>query len=518
MKLRYKLSGMFAITVMTLLSSCIDDSSNYGGMPVPELKVITNEPDPDKLPIVNFNYGEDCVIDPKINYNGTGKLEYEWSVGTLNNGVKGELEYVGSEPVLNYFFHQGGSYYAHLKVTDGVVGAVQDYQVNINRSFEQGYLIVSNDANNIGNLAFIKDITPEDKEAGITSLVMEHCLERVNENFTPENIAGATMMRLSWPSSITRILVSCGSKSMFIDPNTFISIATIDHQSVIPGFKADMLVGGSNALAYDSKMRRFITLRGEDMLGIVSSEERGTFDTFFYGTYYAWGTQYYHNFFVNRSPLNVFHMGYGGQINCNELVDNNGTPIFENQELVSVFMGETEEVYDEYYDYWYDIYPTHIITRDLTDGKYYHVKLSGFSPNDSEILFYSRIEIPCTSLTAIPATEGPTAVSETYHRTYYSNGNNVYVLLVNETGIALPSTSQAALSFPADEEVTFMTINTSNDDLLVATANKNTGRGNVYIYESANVRTDMPGAKAKAEYKDCADRISNIFYKPRVAN
>ena len=88
MKLRYKLSGMFAITVMTLLSSCIDDSSNYGGMPVPELKVITNEPDPDKLPIVNFNYGEDCVIDPKINYNGTGKLEYEWSVGTLNNGVK----------------------------------------------------------------------------------------------------------------------------------------------------------------------------------------------------------------------------------------------------------------------------------------------------------------------------------------------------------------------------------------------------------------------------------------------
>lgn len=514
MKLRYILPGLIAITAT--LTGCIDDSSSYGGQPIPELSVITNATDPDKLPEVNFNYGENCVITPQIRYDGNGQLEYEWSIGTYDNDSKGELEVVSNEEVLTYFFPKGGSYYAHLKVTDGTVGVVQEYQVNINRTFEQGFIIISNDARNIGNLAFIKDLTPEEVEAGMSPIVMEHCLERVNQNIGEDKIAGATVMRMSWPSEITRIVVACGSKILFIDPNTFISITTIENEKVIPGFHADMLIGGTNAIAYDTDLQRFITIRGEDMLGVESNVKRDPFDTFFSGNYYAYGTQYYHNFFVNRSPLAIWHQSYEGRIDAGDLTDGNGYSILKDKELVNVFMGEPEQY--QISGRWVSYYPGHIITRDVTNGKYYHSKIRGFSPNDTELVLVSHNEITYNAQSAIPATEGAIAVSAKYHRVYYSCGNRVYVMLISENGVNWPATTQAVLTYPDDEEVTFMTVNESSEELIVATANKQSGRGSVYMYDSANVRTDMPDTPANAEYKNCADRISNIFYKPRVAN
>lgn len=142
MKTRYITLVLCGMLSAGWLSSCIDDNSKYGDNPIPSLSVTVPTTDPDKLPEVNFNYGEECVIEPKINYDGTGELKYEWSVGTLNNGVKGELKVVSDKPILNYSFASGGSYYAHLKITDGIVGVVQEYQVNINPYFEQGYMVI----------------------------------------------------------------------------------------------------------------------------------------------------------------------------------------------------------------------------------------------------------------------------------------------------------------------------------------------------------------------------------------
>ena len=41
---------------------------------------------------------------------------------------------------------------------------------------------------------------------------------------------------------------------------------------------------------------------------------------------------------------------------------------------------------------------------------------------------------------------------------------------------------------------------------------------NVYIYNMADVRTDNPNPAPKAQHLNCADRITNIMYKPRIAN
>ena len=81
----------------------------------------------------------------------------------------------------------------------------------------------------------------------------------------------------------------------------------------------------------------------------------------------------------------------------------------------------------------------------------------------------------------------------------------------------MPDKSQYAIQFAANEEITFLDTNLSTDELYVATYDKTTQRGNFYIYDCKDVRTDNAAAvKAKAEYKNCAGRISSVMYKPSI--
>ena len=93
-------------------------------------------------------------------------------------------------------------------------------------------------------------------------------------------------------------------------------------------------------------------------------------------------------------------------------------------------------------------------------------------------------------------------------------------MLADGGTMQLPSKEKAAINIPAGEELTFMDIHTitNGEELLVATDDKSTGRGNVYIYDVRDVRTDNPNPSPKASYKNCADRITSIMYKPRIAN
>lgn len=531
MKFNYITLTLAGVLTLCGLSSCIDDSSTYGDAPIPQLKVdVPDTGDENVLPETNFNLGEECVITPAIVYDGPGTLQYEWSVGTYNNGVKGPLEVVSNERELRYKFEAGGSYYAHLNVTDGIVGFSQDYQVNINRTFEQGYLIVSNSRDNIGNLAFIKDLTPEEKEQGLSPVVMEHCLEAINDGTKPEYLAGVNVLIISWPPpGVTRIIASYGSTSYFLDPNTFMSISTISHDDVIPGFDARFAIGDANVRVYDPAKNRYITLKGYEMMGVEESIYANgnlAFDYRNFFSYEEWGNLNYNNFFVCRSPFSVFFVDYYGNRvdNTMMVIDDEGTPLgynpFEGHKGLSVFGGMSMVYYFEYYGdiYEQEFYPCCVISRDETSGKYFYTRLRGFGSYDMDMRMESRSEIAVTPNTAIPDEEGAVTLSEKYQRAYYVSGNKVYVMTFNEDRVNLPSTSQAALSYPANEEVTYMTINTDTNELIVATADKSTGRGSLYFYDTADVRTDSPNAPAKAYYPDCADRISFVTYKPRVAD
>ncbi|MCX4368073.1 MAG: hypothetical protein OSJ41_01010 [Duncaniella sp.] len=528
MKFRYITIIIAGALTLSVLNSCIDDDSKYGDIPVPRLKVEVPDTEVGSMPEVNFNLGEECVIKPQISYDGSGSLHYEWSVGSYANGVKGELQFVSNELELHHSFPAGGTYYAHLNVTDGVVGFSQDYQVNVNRTFEQGYLIVSNSKSGIGNLAFIKDLTPEEKEQGMSPITMEHCLEAVNEGTNPEYLAGVSVLQVSWPTDATRIVASYGSTSYYLDPNTFISLSTINHNDVIPGFKARTSIGGADAVVYDPVMNRFITLFAYDMIGVEESKYASGqfgFDYYNFYAYSEYGTLVYNNFFVCHSPLEVFFIDYyGNRIDQTSIVDENTNQpignVFDGHSCVNVF-GGLAITYT--YEYWGQIYessyfPCCVISKDEATGKYWYTRLSGFGTYDMSMGLASRSEIDVTSTTAIPDVEGAITLSHTYQRGYYTCNNKVYVMTYNNEKAILPNESQSVLSFPANEEITYMTINADTEELIVATADKTTGRGSVYFYDTANVRTDSPNTPAKAYYPDCADRISFMIYKPRVAD
>ena len=216
------------------LASCINDESDYGNEgSIPSLKVSGD--DQTAMPVYNFNLGETVVINPEINYSGNAAdLTYHWQVGTYTNSVKGKLEDAGNERSLTYSFEQGGTYYAHLNVTDGRVGKAVDYQINVNRTFEQGYVLVSNDAQGNGNLAFVSIPTKE----GEKPILMEHCLERMNDGMTMRNLLGMEVYTITWPSTITRVFVLGQDKGYCIDANTFSVLTEIDYSEIYPGFKA----------------------------------------------------------------------------------------------------------------------------------------------------------------------------------------------------------------------------------------------------------------------------------------
>ena len=148
------------------LSSCIDDETTDGSMSsLPTLTIKGS--DATTMPTYNFDLGEDVVIKPEVTYGGNeSDLTYKWQMGTYTNGQKGELKEVSTERNLKAKVKVGGSYYFHFTVTDGKVGQSMDFKVNLNRSFEEGYLLTSFDSDGKGNLTFIKTPTPEEIEAG----------------------------------------------------------------------------------------------------------------------------------------------------------------------------------------------------------------------------------------------------------------------------------------------------------------------------------------------------------------
>jgi len=523
MKLLYKSLFILPLAITGVLSSCIDDESVYGGAAIPSISVMGS--DSDKPYEMNFNYGEDCVIDPQVRYDGTGTLSYSWSVATYANGVRGKLSEVSTEPVFSYFFPEGGTYIVQLNATDGIIGIVQEYQINMNRTFEQGYALVSNDANGEGNLVFIKSLTAEDIEAGISSIIIEHSLETINKDMPSEEIMGIFKLLLTYPNPVTRIAVVTTGHAYFLDPNTFMAITTVDYNKLIPGFKASIAWGSSAAISiYDQSLKRFITVNATNMFGYESTALAGyePDEVIEGGSYEAWGTLTFVNYLLLKNPMR-FYAQYVSMDDwlskwnySSDLRTDDGHPLFENEELVKAFMGV--KIPGPYAD----IYPDYVITRDVNTGKYYNSYIDALAGGSYyPMALLSRAEIDVDASTAVPTHESRIVPSHNYSRTYYSVGSNVYVaLLLSDGAFSFPSTAEACLSYPG-EEVTALYVrdsksNDGSDQLCVATVNQSTGRGNFYIYTVADVRTDNPNPAPVYSYKDCADRIVKIFYKPRI--
>lgn len=506
-------------------TSCIDDNSSYGGEPLPTISVTV--PGDEEMPVYSFNYGEDCVITPEISYNGSGELTYEWSVGTFANGVKGPLEVVGNDKTLTYFFPQGGSYYAHLVISDGKVGLVQDYEISINRTFEQGYMIISNTPSGEGNLVFIKDLTREEIEAGIPQTIMENCLQRVNPNLANNKLIGSQLVQwYAWSGSnvvqMTRLAVMTSKEGYYVDPNTFVVSSNIKYEDIVPGFNGDQFfLTGLTLVIVDNTSKKYVSLNSQYMFGFESSLYKGTsFDLIQSNIFQLGQNQMSNVYYVNLSPLVLsitaaYSPDKWSSSNTIADKDENGNPFFTNEELIAIFKGEGIPT-----EYGGSSYPATLITRNKNTGDYYVTAFTGIGDYTDSLIFSFRSKITTSASSQLPDLNSQIVCSDTYHRSFFSKGNQIFVMLKDRNTYNFPSVAQAAITFPSNEEVSYMTIRSQSgsENLIVATVDSNTGRGNIYFYDVRDVRTDNPNPAALSTYKNCADRISYITYKPRIAN
>lgn len=506
--MKLKISVLVSFFLMCGLSSCIDDESSMGGLPVPQLEIAGSASE--KLPVLNFDLGVECVIDPKIAYEGgdENSLTYEWSVGTYqeasngNPAVKGPLELVSTERVLKYYFTDGGSYYAHLKVTDGKVGAVMEYQVNMNRTFEKGYVLVSNDDQGNGNLTFVKDMTPEELAAGKPQLYVEHCIEKMNDGLPVKNLIGVArkdVYQISSGTSLKRLLAITESACYFLDPNRFTVVTDLAFDNATPGFKASTFVSEEYyPFVYDKDMRKFIHLESEQMYMFENPKFEGAFceDCFIgrYSSYYGASAEIY---YVNYATSEV------GQSDMNTGAFASTQDLLKDQDILSVFVGP---------DFGYGKAAYAMVRAKQEPARYALYKINSITNMSSG---YEKKEFSATDGMALPTQGTAFPFSSDNSRYYYHADNCVYVYLPNS--LEFPNKTQYAIQYAAGTEVTYLDINPETDELYVATYDKAKKRGSFYIYDAKDVSLDnRDHVKPKAAHVDCADRISFVMYKPSM--
>lgn len=538
MKFNYIYGLMTVLATGIVFTSCIDDDSTYG-VPdsTPVLKVNGTQAGQETRPVeVNGYFGSEMVIVPRVEYNGDeSKLSYEW--GVFNSSVNSTgasddgFEVVSTEREFHYNFSTGGTWTVRLKVTDGIVGFSQEYTALVNRTFEAGYCVISNTTDGSkGNLVFLKDMTPEETEQGVQPVVMENVLGVVCNSYKNEPVVDLKVLKLTYayPATTVRICVSTSDYCYFLDPASFTEAASVRYADVIGGFKAKNLYGFSTVTrAYDPVSKRYVTIDAQNYIPYEDSSWKDkVYDAVFGGHYLSYGVENYDNYYVNRSPLAVYNSYFAYDENWNTVnltsssrdVEYEGKTLFDGETLVTAFMGETqiEHIETPYYDYDIENYPAYFITTD--GSNYYCTSLSGLGSSSMDpVGCVSRVAL--RSGNAVPSVDSRLTPSNLYHRTYFYNGNHVYVMLFTDNDVVTPSPSQWALEYPAGEEITYIGVDAESTEgeeiLIVATVNSVTGRGNVYFYDARDVRTDNPGAEPFKTYKNCADRISDIFYKGR---
>ena len=491
------------------MTSCISDDSTEGTRQLAQISL--KDGDATTMPEYNVYLGNDCVIDPQVSYSGNASdLKYDWQVGTYSNGSKGALKEVSTDPTFNYKFQSGGTYFVHLTVTDGTVGKVMEYKVNVNRTFEQGYLLTSTDADGKGNLSFVKILTPEEIAEGKKEVVMEHCLNKVNEDVSEDGLVKAVVATQSiWDghssTPLTRVFVSTQTRCYFLDPNNFNVISNIDYTEAVPGFKASNFVPDTYApYAYDKTTGNYVHLNTQYMYSYVKSSYKGVkADDFVVSKYNSWGSVYSSTYFMDYAN----NVGKAPNMNTGLFESPGDLPA--NQKLITMF---------SYYGYTSNYQmPIFTLAKEDGTGDIYIWEYAVGSPYMGTETYFRSQKIDTDANTAVPERGTQFVVSFTQKRYYYALGNSVYVFLPDVENKSLPKKNQAALNFGDNEEVTFLDVNASKDQLFVATYDKTTKRGNFYIYNCKDVRTDNSASvKPVEEHKSCAGRISYIIYKPSI--
>ena len=490
------------------LTACVDDESKGITTPLPELSIAGS--DSETMPVYNVYYGNEVTIDPGVE-SSSENLTYTWGYGTYTEVTtgsfqKGDLTTISNEPVLHFAFPGEGSYYVHLTVTDGTVGDMMEYRVNVTNYYDKGILVVANSADGRGNLGFIKELTAEDIAAGETWHLEEHTLEAVNPDLEVGTLIGADRTNAaSSPFEQNGILiVALDDRCLYLNPTTFELNSCSYYDEVFTGFRATHFLSADSYMSYpfvyDKNMGESIHIQKAYwfIYSHTSSIYHHPYDDVF--------TDYYWQASINSKMLTPAYVDYSApevyDFDKNLGLTYGTKDLLAGQNLLLV----TRETASY-------AAPYHLVTQSRDNPLEITQYSLGSTYNDdwTEALFTITNQTTYTASTAdgIPTQGTHMALAQDYQVAFYPVDNGLYAYYLLNASPRLPSTP--LITYPAGEEITCLNVNVATNELYVGTYTEATGRGNVYIYSVANLTSG--NLEPTHEFLQSTERIVDIRYK-----
>ena len=488
------------------LTACVDDDSRGITTPLPELSIAGS--DSETMPVYNVYYGDEFTLDPGVEATSEN-LTYTWSYGTYTEVTagsfqKGDLTTVSNEPVLRFSFPAEGMYYVHLNVTDGQVGAVMEYRVNVTNYYDKGILVVANSADGRGNLGFIKELTDEDIAAGATWQLEEHTLEAVNPDLGEVGtLVGADRTNAaSLPFEQNGILiVAFDDHCLYVNPTTFEVNARSNYDEMFTGFRATHFLSADSyasfPFVYDKNMGESIHI--QEAYWFLYSHSTDIFhhkyDDIITG--YTWQSS------INSKTLAPVYVDYTiPEIYANHSVlGRTGTEdILVGKNILALARRTSGEIY-------------HLITQSRENPLEVTLYTISLQVTSDYSLSYMQTDAETTYTAStsdgIPAVGTHMALSQESQVAFYPIGGGLYAYYLFNASPTLPTTP--LIAYPAGEEITCLNVNVATNELYVGTYTEATGRGNVYIYDVESLR--QGNVQPKREFPQSTDRIADIRYK-----
>lgn len=175
-----KLKYMAGICLMFILAAaCYDDDTTLPDQPVTLAGIGSDAKD-----TLYLYFGDTIRIKADIEAHGQD-VTYQWGIGKYADDGKGNIstvfKTVGTEKDLVYKTNQLGHYHLRQMVTGPDGSSLKYYHVFVDSEFEEGFLILGKKTNGKGSLAFMKTLTPQETEQGMTPRFRQNLFAYANE-------------------------------------------------------------------------------------------------------------------------------------------------------------------------------------------------------------------------------------------------------------------------------------------------------------------------------------------------
>ena len=423
----------------------------------------------------------------------------EWAYGKPKDAFPGmaDTTFISNSPTLDYVFNNAGSYVLRLKVDNGESIDFHYYNLRVQAGFDEGYLILCNDEDNQGSLAFVKLRSPQEEAEG-TQEVWDNLLT-INPQYDFRNLRDVYVFS---STSESGILITSGDDKGSIYHFDPVTLEVTFHTKAMEEYntRTGRTLGEKTArghFAYtigdDGKAYRY-----EFSAALLAVRQTPFPVKYGYQSYFANSSG------GSRELLLFSESGVVGFPNSNI----KGFAIPEGYEAVNA--AGTRVGVEAYY----------AIARS-TEGTPRKIRIiksnSGFS-QQTTIIEYNETRpalIDCNS------TMIPTKLNDNI---YYNYDNKVYHWAMTSVSPTLPSEGDKAdITLPAGEQLMAICSNAKpstsattidDDTLLIATYNptaKDRKPGSLYVYS-------LKTMKAVKEYVGICEKPVAVTYKFPTSN